>query len=129
MRAAQRAHEIGVRIALGADARRINELVLGSSLRLTVLGAALGIGGAIAVSRWTHAQVFGVKATDPATIAMVATAVVATVLAATWQPDRHATRIDSKILLEGLSEPRIANCEPRITEAAFSRCRAAASAR
>jgi ABC-type antimicrobial peptide transport system permease subunit len=62
---AHRAHEIGIRIALGADASRINRLVLGSSLRLVLAGAALGIGGAIAASRWAESQLLGVRAADP----------------------------------------------------------------
>ena len=96
---AHRAHEIGIRIALGADASRINRLVMGSSLRLVLLGAVLGIGGAIAASRWAESQLFGVRAADPATLALVTLGVVATALLATWHPARQATRIDPKVLL------------------------------
>ena len=88
---AHRAHEIGIRIALGADASRINRLVMGSSLRLVLLGAALGIGGAIAASRWAESQLYGVRAADPATLALVTLGVVATALLATWHPARQAT--------------------------------------
>ncbi len=97
---AHRAHEIGIRIALGADASRINRLVLGSSLRLVLVGAALGIGGAIAASRWAESQLFGVRAADPATLTLVTLGVVATALLATWHPARQATRIDPKELLK-----------------------------
>jgi putative ABC transport system permease protein len=97
---AHRAHEIGIRIALGADASRINRLVLGSSLRLVLLGAALGIGSAIAASRWAESQLFGVRAADPATLASVTLGVVVTALLATWHPARQATRIDPKVLLK-----------------------------
>jgi putative ABC transport system permease protein len=97
---AQRAREIGIRMALGADARRINQLVLGSSLRLAALGAAIGVGGAIGMGRWAQSQLFGVSASDPATITLVSLGVVATALAATWQPARHAGRIDPRILLK-----------------------------
>jgi predicted permease len=97
---AHRAHEIGIRIALGADAARINRLVLGSSLRLVLAGAALGIGAAIAASRWAESQLFGVRAADPATLTLVTLGVVATALLATWHPARQATRIDPKVLLK-----------------------------
>jgi putative ABC transport system permease protein len=97
---AHRAHEIGIRIALGADASRINRLVLGSSLKLVTIGAALGIGGAIAASRWSESQLFGVRAADPVTLASVTLGVVATALLATWHPARQATRIDPKVLLK-----------------------------
>lgn len=97
---AHRAHEIGIRIALGADASRINRLVLGSSLRLVLAGAALGIGGAIGASRWAESQLFGVRAADPATLALVTLGVVATALLATWHPARQASRIDPKVLLK-----------------------------
>jgi ABC-type antimicrobial peptide transport system permease subunit len=97
---ADRAREIGIRIALGADRRRINRLVLGSSMRLVAIGAALGISGAIAASRWAQSQLFGVSATDPVTLALVTLAVAATALLATWQPARQAARIDPKVLLK-----------------------------
>jgi hypothetical protein len=97
---ADRAREIGIRMALGADAQRISRLVLGSSLRLVTVGAALGIGGAIAASRWAESQLFGVRATDPSTIALVTLGVVATALLATWHPARQASRIDPKVLLK-----------------------------
>jgi putative ABC transport system permease protein len=97
---AHRAHEIGIRIALGADASRINRLVLGSSLKLVLAGAALGIGGAIAASRWAESQLFGVRAADPTILALVTLGVVVTALLATWHPARQATRIDPKVLLK-----------------------------
>jgi putative ABC transport system permease protein len=96
---AHRAHEIGIRMALGAGASQINRLVLGSSLRLVAIGSGLGVGGAIAASRWAESQLFGVRATDPLTLAMVTSAVVVTALVATWQPARQATRVDPKVLL------------------------------
>jgi putative ABC transport system permease protein len=97
---AHRAHEIGIRIALGADRSRINRLVMGSSLRLVALGAFIGIAGAIGASRWAESQLFGVRAADPATLALVTLGVVATALLATWHPARQATRIDPKVLLK-----------------------------
>lgn len=96
---ANRAREIGIRMALGADSRRIRRLVLASSMWLVLLGAAIGISGAFAASRWAQSQLFGVKATDPITIVLVTVVVAITALLATWQPARQATRVDPKVLL------------------------------
>ncbi len=96
---ASRAREIGIRMALGADSRRIRRLVLESSMWLVLLGAAIGIGGALVASRWAQSQLFGVRATDPITILLVTVAVVVTALFATWHPARQATRVDPKVLL------------------------------
>ena len=96
---ANRAREIGIRMALGADSRRIRRLVLESSMWLVLLGAAIGIGGALVASRWAQSQLFGVRATDPMTIVLVTVAVVVTALLATWHPARQATRVDPKVLL------------------------------
>ncbi len=96
---ANRAREIGIRIALGADSRRIRRLVLASSMWLVLLGAAIGIGGAFVASRWAQSQLFGVRATDPITIVLVTVAVALTALLATWHPARQATRVDPKVLL------------------------------
>ena len=74
--------------ALGADSRRIRRLVLGSSMGLVLLGAAIGIGGAFVASRWIQSQLFGVTVTDPITIVLVTVAVVVTALFATWHPAR-----------------------------------------
>jgi ABC-type antimicrobial peptide transport system permease subunit len=96
---ANRAREIGIRMALGADTRRIRSLVLASSMWLVLLGAGIGIGGAFVASRWAQSQLFGVKATDPLTIVLVTVAVALTALLATWHPARQATRVDPKVLL------------------------------
>jgi putative ABC transport system permease protein len=96
---ANRAREIGIRMALGADTWRIRRLVLESSMWLVFLGAAIGIGGALVASRWAQSQLFGVRATDPMTIGLVTVVVVVTALVATWQPARQATRVDPKVLL------------------------------
>jgi len=97
---AQRTREIGIRMALGADARQISRLVLGSSLRLVIAGSILGVAGAIAAARSLQSQLFGVKATDPATLVIVTAGVIATALIATWQPARQAARVDPKVLLK-----------------------------
>jgi predicted permease len=98
---ASRARELGIRVALGATARDIRRLVLGSSLRLVGAGAVIGIGSAVAASRWVQSQLFGVRPTDPLTLVTVTLAVVAVALVATWRPARQASRVDPKELLKG----------------------------
>jgi ABC-type antimicrobial peptide transport system permease subunit len=96
---ANQAREIGIRMALGADSLRIRRLVLESSMWLVLVGAAIGIGGALVASRWAQSQLFGVSATDPTTIVLVAVVIVITALFATWHPARQATRVDPTVLL------------------------------
>jgi len=96
---AARQREIGIRIALGADRRDINRLVLGSSLRLVLAGAVLGVVVAAALSRYLQAQLYQVSALDPGIYAVVTFAVVAVALLATWQPARTAARVDPVVTL------------------------------
>jgi putative ABC transport system permease protein len=90
----RRTSEIGVRMALGAQPRDVLRLVLGQSLRLTLLGVALGLGGAIVLSRLLESLLFQVSATDPATFLGVALLAVHFALLAAYLPSRRASRID-----------------------------------
>jgi predicted permease len=96
---ATRTREIGVRIAIGADRVAIVRFVLGSAARLIVVGAAIGVIAAVFAARWATSLFFGVAATDPATYALVAGAIVLMGLAATWLPARRATRVDPVVAL------------------------------
>jgi putative ABC transport system permease protein len=96
---AARRREIGIRMALGADRRDIGRLVFASSARLVVIGAALGLGGAMLLSRWAASQFYGVSATDPVTYAVVGVTMLATALVATWHPARQAASVDPAITL------------------------------
>jgi putative ABC transport system permease protein len=98
---ASRAREMGIRVALGASGRDIRRLVLGSSLRLVVAGAAIGIASALVVSRWVASQLFGVRPTDPLTLTAVTFGVIGVALLATWHPARQAARVDPRELLKG----------------------------
>ncbi|HSA57404.1 MAG TPA: ABC transporter permease [Gemmatimonadaceae bacterium] len=91
---AQRRHEIGIRIALGAPPRRVTRLVMTQGVRLTGLGLLVGVVAAFALTRVLANLLFGVSATDAATFVAVLPVLVVVALLATWLPVRRATRID-----------------------------------
>ncbi|MEM9597086.1 MAG: ABC transporter permease [Acidobacteriota bacterium] len=97
----QRRSEIGVRMALGADRRRVLLTVLGHSLRVFALGAAFGAVGAYGAGRWLENQLHGVQPHDPAALAAAFSALLLAALLATFEPARRASRMDpAKILRE-----------------------------
>ena len=91
---AQRTREIGVRLALGARRRQVVLMVLGRGLRLTLVGIAIGVAGALALTRLLASQLFGVTATDPATFGGVALLLAAVALVACVLPARAAANVD-----------------------------------
>jgi putative ABC transport system permease protein len=91
---AQRTKEIGIRVALGAAKRDVSRLVVSQTLWPTLIGIAVGIGGASLATRLVASMVYGVTPLDPSTFAVAVLALVAVALAATWVPVRRATRID-----------------------------------
>jgi putative ABC transport system permease protein len=91
---AQRRHELGVRLALGAQPRDLFALVLGRGLVLTALGSALGLAGARALGPAIGGLLFGVGPTDPVTLVLVPVGLAAVALLACWLPGRRAARID-----------------------------------
>jgi putative ABC transport system permease protein len=90
----ERTHEIGVRIALGAEQRHVLGLVIRQGLSMAVLGTLIGVAGALAVARWIEGLLFGVTATDPATIAAVVAMLLTVALVACYVPAWRATRVD-----------------------------------
>jgi predicted permease len=90
----QQTREIGIRLALGATRSNVARTVVGNSLTVTVVGAALGVAGALAVSRVLQAMLFGVSPTDPRTYATVVGLIVLVGGVASWIPARRATAID-----------------------------------
>jgi len=96
---AQRTHEIGIRMALGAQARDVRSLVVGQGLSLTLKGLAIGAIGAYWLTRLISKQLFGVSPTDPATFSIVALLLTAVALLASFIPVRRATKIDPIVAL------------------------------
>jgi predicted permease len=95
----QRRAEIGIRLALGASPRTILRMMVGDGLRLVSIGALLGLGAALAVSRAIEQQLFGVRPLDPATYAGVAIVLVAVAVTACLVPARRAMRVDPVVAL------------------------------
>ena len=97
--AAERTREIGLRMALGAEAHDVFRLILGQGLIMTGVGLAVGLVVAIAASRLLSGLVYGVATTDPATYVVVAMTLASTALIAAWIPARRATRVDPVVAL------------------------------
>jgi putative ABC transport system permease protein len=95
----QRRHEIGLRMALGADKGRILREVLGGGLRLVLLGVAVGLAGGAALSRLVAGFLYGVGATNAATFGIAAVLIVVTGLVATYVPARRAAAVDPMVAL------------------------------
>jgi putative ABC transport system permease protein len=96
---AQRTRELGVRMALGASRRQVIVLVVGQGARLALLGVALGLAGALALTRVLSALLYGVKATDALTFALVPLLLGAVAVAACWLPARRASQIDPLVAM------------------------------
>ena len=95
----RRTREIGIRMALGAQPANVLKLVLGQGIALAVVGAALGVGVAIGVTRYLATMLYDVHADDPITIIAVATLLVLVAFAACYIPARRATRVDPMVAL------------------------------
>jgi predicted permease len=97
----QRAHELGVRVALGATSRRIATMVVGQGLTLSLAGVAVGVVAALVMTRVLGALLFGVSTLDPLTFAGVALLLVIVAALASYLPARRASRVDPLIAMRG----------------------------
>jgi putative ABC transport system permease protein len=95
----QRTREIGIRMAIGAQPREVLRMIVARGLRLAVTGTAIGLAGALAVSRLLRGMLFGVSATDPVTFVSVAAVMIVVAVAACWVPARRAMRVDPIVAL------------------------------
>jgi putative ABC transport system permease protein len=96
---AQRTHELGVRIALGAAGRDVVRLILGEGARVALLGILIGVGAALFAGRWVAPLLFEVSPRDPVIFVAIAAALFAIALVASWLPARRASRVDPNVAL------------------------------
>jgi predicted permease len=95
----QRTHEIGIRIALGAQRKNVLMLILGEGTKTALIGVGLGLAAALGLTRLMSSVLYGISATDPITFAAVAVVLTLVALAACYIPARRAMRVDPIIAL------------------------------
>jgi putative ABC transport system permease protein len=96
---AQRTHELGIRMALGAQQLDVLRLVVGSSLKIVLIGVALGLVSAYILTRVMSNLLYGISVTDPSTFVSMSLLLIIIALLASYIPARRATKVDPIIAL------------------------------
>jgi len=95
----QRTHEIGIRIALGAQRVDIFRMAVGEGMQLVAIGLAVGLAGGVALTRFVRTMLFDVSPSDPLTFGSISALLAAVAFVACYVPARRATRVDPLVAL------------------------------